>query len=311
MTDTLRASLLVNPAARGVGPNFDATRILRYLAKHGIAAGLVFPVSAADATAQARASAEAGDDLCFVVGGDGSVRDAALGLAGTRTALAALPAGTVNIWAREAGIPRRLRAALDAHIHGQTVAMDLGRAGDHCFLLMAGVGWDAEIAGRVSKRLKKAVGDLAYIAQGLWMAPRLRSRPAQWYHDGRTTEDTLAWMLLGNTRVYGGKIQLTREATITDGLLDVLAMCPQTLGETLRLAGKLVARRRTDPRLHNFRTTALIVETPGLAVQLDGDYAGQTPMTFTVDPGALLVRVPAGPLPRVFGDRETRDGEPS
>lgn len=303
MTETLRASLLVNTAARGVGPGFDAGRIARYLGKRGIEARLVLPGSPAEATEEARASAARGDELCFVVGGDGSIRDVALGLAGSPTALAALPAGTVNIWAREAGIPRGLRRALDAHIGGQSVAMDLGRADGQCFLLMAGIGWDAEIAGRVSKRLKKAIGDVAYMAQAAWMAPRLRARTARWITGGQAFEDSMAWMLLGNTRLYGGRIELTREATLDDGLLDVLVMCPHSAGDTIRLAGKLLRGRRADPRLTAFRTPCLAVETPGLAVQLDGDYAGETPMTFSVDPDVLVVRVPAGPLPPVFGRR--------
>src|SRR5690606_3461937 len=123
---------------------------------------LVIPESAEDATRHARLAAERGDDVLFVVGGDGSVRDTALGVAGSGTALAAVPSGTVNIWAREAGIPRSLRKSIDAHLEGQSVHMDLGRAGDHCFLLMAGVGWDAKIARQVSSGLKKRVGDIAY-----------------------------------------------------------------------------------------------------------------------------------------------------
>jgi len=297
----LRASLLVNPVARGVKPGFDATRPARYLEKRGVATTVVIPGSAAEATERARESAARGDDLCFVIGGDGTVRDVALGLAGSETALAAVPGGTVNIWAKEAGVPRGLKRALDTHLGGQRVRIDLGRADGHCFLLMAGIGWDAEITRRVSKSLKKATGDIAYMVQGALMAPGLRARPARWRSGGAVHDEPLAWMLLGNSRLYGGKIHLTRDAVIDDGLLDMLAMCPANLGDTLRLAAKLVAGKRQDPRLIHERVAEVQVETPGLPVQLDGDYAGETPMTFSVQPGGLLVSVPAGPLPAVFG----------
>ncbi|NJD65825.1 MAG: hypothetical protein FIB00_11385, partial [Chloroflexi bacterium] len=121
MTRLRRGTVLVNLAARGVTKDFDGTRITRYLARKGVAAGLVLPSSGADATVKAREAAERGDDILFVVGGDGSVRDTALGLAGSETALAAVPAGTVNIWAREAGIPTGIRAAVAAHLDGQSV----------------------------------------------------------------------------------------------------------------------------------------------------------------------------------------------
>ena len=59
----------------------------------------------------------------------------------------------------------------------------------------------------------------------------------------------------------------------------------------------------------HLRTPELTIETAGLPVQLDGDYAGETPMRFCVDPGALLVSVPGGPLARIFA-REHIDRRP-
>jgi YegS/Rv2252/BmrU family lipid kinase len=300
MARTLRATVLVNPAARGVGEAFDGSRITRYLGRHGAEATLLLPGSEAEATREARLSAERTDDLLFVVGGDGSVRAAARGLAGTDTALAAVPAGTVNIWAKEAGIPSGLRSALDSHLSGQSVHMDLGRAGEDCFLLMAGVGWDAEIAGRVSQRLKKRAGDVAYMAQAAWMAPRLRSRQARWSAGDETWDEPLAWMVLGNTRLYGGRVRLTAEAVIDDGLLDGIALCPRGVADTARLARKIALGKRDDERMLRFRAGELRFESAGFPVQLDGDPVGHTPMTFSVDERALLVSVPKGPLAAIF-----------
>ena len=301
----MNATLLVNPAARGVKATFDPTRVLRYLEKRGVSTTLVLPTSAHDATEKARASAERGDDLLFAIGGDGTMRDVAKGLAGSETALAAVPGGTVNIWAKESGIPRTMRAAVDAHLAGQSIHIDLGRADDQVFLLMAGIGWDAEITASVSHRLKKAAGDLAYIAQAVRMAPALRTKRARW-RCGESEEDAdLAWMVLGNSRLYGGKVHLTGDATIDDGQLDGIAFCPASVADTLRLAGKVAVGKREDARIHTFRAPEVRIDTPGLAVQLDGDFAGETPMTFSVERSGLLVSVPAGPLPRLFGREHT------
>ena len=297
------ATLLVNPAARGVRETFDGERVLRYLGRHEISARLVVPSSSEDATRAARESAARGDDLLFTVGGDGTVRDAALGLRDSGTALAAIPAGTVNIWAREAGIPHGLRRALDAHITGQVAAIDLGLADGRCFLLMAGIGWDAEIARRVSMKLKRAAGDLAYVAQAARMAPGLRTRSVRWESGGELCEEPLAWMVLGNTRLYGGRFRLTPAAVVDDGLLDLLALCPRTLTDALRLAGRVgLSRVHGDRHAIEGRTAELRVITSGVAVQLDGDWVGETPMTFSVAPRALRVSVPAGPLSAIFGD---------
>jgi len=292
-----------------VGAGFDAERIVRYLAKQGLPTQLVIPESAEDATRHARLSAERGDDILFVVGGDGSVRDAALGLAKSATALAAVPSGTVNIWAREAGIPPGIRKAIDAHLAGQSIHMDLGRAGEHCFLLMAGVGWDAEVASKVKPGLKKRLGDVAYMVQAAVTAPSLRPQNVRWSTPDGSVEEELAWMVLGNTRLYGGKIHITRDAVLDDGLLDVVALCPHSIGQTMRLAAKLVLGRRNDEGMRVFRTPELTIETPGLHVQLDGDPVGETPMRFSLDPGALLVSVPAGELAPIFA-REHIDRRP-
>jgi len=301
MTPPQHATLIVNTAARGVPADFDGSRIVRYLAKRGIGARLVFPGSGDEATSTARDSAAANDRFLFVVGGDGSMREAARGLAGSETALAALPMGTVNVWAREAGIPRSLRAALDCHLEGQSVHMDLGRAGGDCFLLMAGIGWDAQIAAAVSPTLKRRIGDLAYMVEAARALPGLRPVAADWTADGERTTAPLAWMVLSNTRLYGGKVRLTPDATISDGLLDLVAFCPETVVDGARLAAKILARSHHDRHMLEGRFARVEVETPGLAVQLDGDCVGSTPMSFSVEPGGLVVSVPKGPLPAIFG----------
>ena len=301
MTPPRSATVLVNPAARGVAQRVDSSRLMRYLSRQGVEARLAIPPSPLEATREAEQAGKRGDELLFVVGGDGSVRDAALGLAGSDTALAAVPAGTVNIWAKEAGIPRRVRAAVDAHLHGQSVHMDLGRAGEQCFLLMAGIGWDAEIARRVPMWLKRHVGDLAYMTQAAWMLPRLRPRHACWTAGADAFEKPLAWMVLGNTRLYGGRIQLTPEAAIDDGQLDLIAFCPEDIFDGARLAAKLgIGNFSGDSNVIEGRAREVRIETPGLAVQLDGDFVGETPMTFRSEPGALLVSVPSGPLSPIF-----------
>ncbi len=302
LTQPTCATVLVNRSARRVPDDFDAGRVVRYLGRHGIDAQAVEPGSPDEATRAARASAERGDSLLFVVGGDGSLRDAAQGLAGSQTAMAAIPAGTVNIWAKEAGIPKGLRASIDSHLAGRRERVDLGRANGTCFLLMAGVGWDAAVARDVSHSLKRRVGDVAYMLQAVRMARTFHPRDAAWLVDGERVEAPLAWMILGNTRLYGGRVRITDEALVDDGRLDIVALCPRGLGDGTRLAAKLVAGRlQGDGGALQWRAHEVRIETRGLPLQLDGDFAGETPVTFTVERHALLVSIPAGPLPALFG----------
>ncbi len=295
-----RATLLVNTSARGVPRGFEGASVVRYLAHRGVECRLAVPWSPEETVAAARASADRGDQALFVVGGDGTLRLAAQGLAGSPTALAAVPAGTVNVWAKEAGIPGRPRAAIDAHLSGQVVSIDVGRCNGEAFLLMAGVGWDGAIAAAVSPRLKRPLGPLAYALQAARMLPRLRTVPARWSADGRTTEGRLALLVAGNTRLYGGFLRFTPQGSARDGLLDVCALCPGGVLDTGRLAAALVlGRLHRDPVARYERVRELVIETPGIRIQLDGDAAGQTPATITIEPGALRVSLPAGELPAV------------
>ncbi|MBI5948766.1 MAG: diacylglycerol kinase family lipid kinase [Chloroflexi bacterium] len=302
-----RGLILVNPRARGiVARRFDAEAALRYVRRRGVEARLVVASSVDEMSAEARKAAAGGDGVVFVAGGDGALRLVARELAGSGTVLAAIPGGTANVWGREAGIPTGFRAAFDAHLSGQAVEMDLGAAGDEVFLLMASIGWDAAIAGRVSLALKRRMGPLAYVVEAARMLPSLRPAPARWSVSGgvapeRAYERPLAVMLVGNTRLYGGVVEIADQASARDGLLDLYALCPERPGDGARLAWKTVRHALAGDRAAVVdRGSGVSFETPGFPIQLDGDTVGETPVRLTVRPRALRVSVPAGPLPAVL-----------
>jgi YegS/Rv2252/BmrU family lipid kinase len=265
---------------------------------------LAIPESPEDARIEAQRSAEAGDRWLFAVGGDGSLRVAAAGLAGSETALAALPLGTVNVWARETGIPRKLRAALECHLDGQVTRIDLGHGAGHCFLLMASVGWDAAVARDVPDGLKRRIGDAAYVVQGARMLRQLHSQPVQWSIDGMASASKMAMLVVSNTRLYGGRVMFTPGAMADDGLFDYIALAPRRPGHTAALAARLVAKRLSGgEHVIEGHAREIAIETLGLAIQFDGDYIGETPVTLRVEPGALAVSLPSGGLPAFLSRR--------
>jgi diacylglycerol kinase family enzyme len=207
----------------------------------------------------------------------------------------------VNIWAREMGLPSSIRTAIDAHLSGQRVRADVGLANERRFLLMASAGWDAEATRNLSPRLKRRFGDKAYIASFASLLPRLRPRRVRW-RAGIATEDHRAIMVVvSNTRLYGGRVHFSPDARANDGLLDVAVLSPGGPLDLLKIMAEVATDRiAADPAVITLRTSEFELETPGLPLQLDGDYAGETPVRFRVDPLALAVSVPAGPLPDVL-----------
>lgn len=296
------ATIVANPRARGMR-RFDTEEALQRLAARGFDARIELPDSPEGTASAARAAAERGDAFVFVLGGDGTVRLAAGGLAGSESALAVLPGGTANVWAKEAGIPRNLLRALDAHLDGQRVGMDLGRANGEPFLLMAGIGWDAEIAATVTATLKRQLGVLAYVLHGIPMLPRLRTAEVAWSAGEESVTEQAGLIVVSNTRLYGGFLMFSLGARARDGQLDACVFTPRSAGEALRQALRVVVRRHSGADgVRELRTARFEVTTPGIPVQLDGDVVGETPVALSVEPKAIWMSVPAGPLTPVLWD---------
>jgi YegS/Rv2252/BmrU family lipid kinase len=249
-----------------------------------------------DATRIAREAVEANRDVLVVAGGDGTINEAVQALAGTSTALGFLPYGTVNVWAREIGLPMTPREAAVSLLSGRTETLDLGIANDRYFLLMAGIGFDSEVVRRSQKveRFKSRFGILPYVAVTLATATFYRGVDVELRYDGVIRRVQALMLVLGNTRLYGGRYRFTPEAVATDGWLDLcivkghgaLAMIRQSLPI-------LIGGTTTFSDVEVIRVRDLIVRGDGHApLQLDGELIGHTPTHFRVAPRALRVIVP-------------------
>jgi len=249
-----------------------------------------------EATALAARAAEKGVPLVFVCGGDGTMNEAANGLAGSETALAMIRGGTSNLWAREVSIPRRPVDAVRACIQGERRHVDLGRAGDRYFLLMAGYGLDGLISSRVSLRAKRYLGAAAYALTAVRESLRYRSSPLTLRLDGEVQRADVLMLVVGNTRNYAGLVEVTPEALVDDGLLDVCVYEGQgTTDIVLHVLRTLLRQHRRSSRVRyrQVRRLELAWEKP-LPVQLDGDAYEESPTEVTVAPAALWVAVPRG-----------------
>lgn len=291
-----RATLIYNPAAgHRFGPgDLDAAHAA--LERHGWTVRREATSGPGAATILAYEAVQRGDDAVIVAGGDGTINEAIQALAGTPVALGALPVGTVNVWAREIGLPLYPASAAEALTGGEVRHIDLGRAGERYFLLMAGAGFDGAVTGLVEPRLKRRVGRWAYVVAGARLALRYGGAEAALEMDGGTLRCRLLLAVIGNTRLYAGRMTLTGSALADDGLLDVVVFPGRHLWHAgPRLARALLRRGPLGPGALYYRTRHLrISTTEALPVQADGDYIGATPLDFSVAPGALRVIVPRG-----------------
>jgi YegS/Rv2252/BmrU family lipid kinase len=148
----------------------------------------------------------------------------------------------------------------------------------HYFMLMAGLGIDATIMEHVSKSLKYRVGKLAVGLSVVEELPKQHPFPVEICVSGKQYEEEKIWkgeafqVIVGNTRRYANLVEMTPEAYLDSGLLDV---CVITAGNTMRTIeeiASLVFRRRPDNRTNeHFRGASITISVPAsIDMQLDG-----------------------------------------
>lgn len=248
------------------------------------------------ATHLAAGAATAGCEAVVACGGDGTVNEVVNGLSGTPTALAIVRGGTANVWGKEIRVPKDPTKALRILETGEIRTVDLGRANDRYFICMAGAGFDAEVVRQQSaSALKKRVGAAAYVLTGLRLALRWQSVTSDLSIDGETSTSEVFWLMVANTRNYGGVLNIAHIAQADDGAIDMLLLRRGGLLRLARLLPLVLLKRHHRSQLVDYRSVrSLEVRTPGMPVQVDGEYIGESPVRFEVVPAALRVVVPRG-----------------
>ena len=240
----------------------------------------------------AQGAAAAGTDVVVVLGGDGTLNEAANGLAGSTTALGVLPGGSTNVFARTIGMhndPIEATGQLvDALAAGHRRRIGLGSANGRYYLFHVGIGFDAAVVEQVEKRgaLKRYAGHPLFVwaAVVTWFRHYDRSRPrfAVRFADGSLVDDgyfgiclkTSPYTYLGSTPFMVG-----REATLDSRLVMVtfrslkLTTLVGAAASALRSGRRLRRDRNIDQRSD---LDALTVTGHGpIPYQLDGDYLGE------------------------------------
>ena len=299
------AVIIANPTSGNGGfpyqnRHFDET--LAFLRDQGWKAELWYTQSAGDGEQLARKAVKQQVNLVIAAGGDGTINEIIQELAGSETALGVLPFGTVNVWARETSIPLDISGAREVLLNGVRRHVDLGKVNDRYFLLMAGIGFDADVANAIEKKPIKRLGVLGYLLVGAWLGLGYESFRVHLTIDGRMKKRNALQIVVGNTRLYAGAIKYTWNAKCDDGLLDICVVRRRSmLGRIEVLLDFLFYREQRQRWVSYEKCTALEVRTrKPIAIQVDGDPFGYSPARFTIAPQALKVIVPRQAPPELF-----------
>jgi len=296
-----RATIIYNPNARNAPKPERLAAAASSLKGHAWQVEVVSTESPNHATELAVTAAREGSEVVFACGGDGTVNEVVNGLAGTPAALGLVRGGMGDVFAKEIGVSKRPERALSVLVEGSRRRFDLGKANGRYFLCMAGVGFDAAVVNAVPNRLKQRLGSTSYAFVGMRDLLSYEPRDVSLRIDGYERDLTLYWLLLGNTRSYGGVVDITTAAKVDDGLLDAYLFEGRGLPWLATTALRLAARRTDNARGVSFqRLREMDIATPGLPVQIDGEYIGETPTRFEVASQALDVMLPLGKGEQLF-----------
>ncbi|MBV9357414.1 MAG: YegS/Rv2252/BmrU family lipid kinase [Chloroflexi bacterium] len=309
---TRKPVLIVNPHAGqklGVSVNWgSAEAVTAALEAAGVRCDLWPTRYAGHATELARQAVQEGAPLVVAAGGDGTLVEVAVALAGTETVLGIMPLGSVMNTARSLCVPRDLGAAARTLVDGRVLAMDLGRVHGRLYLEAGGVGLVAGLFGYFDRLDSGAprVGTLRAVlrfVRGLG-SPRLIVEV-----DGQRRLVRSPMVTVSNGPFVGAAYAIAPEARIDDGLLDVVIFRRAGPLHVLAHLALMAGGRRIGPppdadTLRARRVSITQVRRRPLPVHADGRAVGATPATFELVPAALRVIVgTAGPgAGCAFGD---------
>lgn len=242
-----------------------------------------------DAERLAREAADSGIGLVLAAGGDGTVNEIVNGLvaADRQPTLGVLPLGTANVLARELGLPLDPVAAATALAGGQARPAHLGLVNGRRFVMMAGVGFDAQVVAAVRPEAKQRFGRLAYAATtaGLWV----KGRSSRYRLQAGDTAVEVGSVIVANGRHYAGGFIACPAASLSRPELSLCLLRSSTRPQVLATALALgIGQIAWAPGVRHLSAPILHVDGPAdEPVQADGDIVGTLPATFSVAPETL------------------------
>lgn len=298
-----KATLVINPRT---GQNLaKITDVLAVLSAAGWQTELALKEYGGHSMELATQAAKDRSDLVIAYGGDGTVNQVINGVMTAKkphSVVGVMPGGTANLWAGDIGVPNDPVQAALALINSEPRKVDIGyvavqeitfpdgrciavngkkrkisRKARHHFLLMAGLGLDAAVMSGVSKSLKYRIGPLAVGISAAKELPGQAPFPIEIRAASDSKEDLL-WqgealqVVVGNTRRYAIVLEMTPDAYIDDGVLDVCVITQGNPLTTMQQLSSLLLRRKPDNvTTETFRGSHLSIKVPAsVLLELDG-----------------------------------------
>jgi diacylglycerol kinase (ATP) len=248
----------------------------------------------------ASAALRKGFDLVVAAGGDGTLNEVVNGIGENLgdARLGLIPLGTGNDFARTLGVPDDLEAAIDLIVIGETREVDLVRVTSdevRYFVNVSAGGFSGLVNEKLTPEMKKTWGPLAYLRGAAAAVSELRAyRTTLALDNSESLTLDLYNVVVANGRYVAGGTLIAREASIDDGLLDIVLIPQRSAPELALLAAQVALGTHLTSEAIVFRRAAQLTvnSKPGMWFNVDGELVGNEPARFEILPRALRFIAP-------------------
>jgi len=286
---------IVNPKS---GVNRNPRRIVKWIQKvcheHKIDHEVVYTGNPGHATDLAHEAIEKGFDIVAVVGGDGTINEVGRGLLHSKVALAVIPSGSGNGFARNFKIPLEQYRSIKMLTSPRIITIDSGRINKHQFFNVAGFGLDANISQNFEEFGIR--GPLPYFLVGTRSFLNYQPEPVTLYIDDRRIELSPLLVSIANAPEYGNGAIIAPAACPDDGILDITILDYMPVWKAVPNLYRLFNGTIDQVEgFHSFRAKSVVIERPAPgAIHTDGNpHQEKAELQVEIIPSSL--RVVVGP----------------
>jgi len=265
--------------------------VINFFEDHGCKIDYAITKKKGDATRFAKKASSEAVDTIIAMGGDGTINEVVNGMIHSKSKLGVIPYGTANVFGLSFNLPTRLKNACNVILNGQSKSIDLGSINGHYFVCMAGVGFDAYIIKKADKALKKTIGALSYVVLAMLEYYRYKFHPIVIKVDDDPTPKKGYFMIICNTKYYGGKFVISDKTDPADGLLDICLIKDQGFFTAIKCSVQLaLGKIKKGPMVEKFQCKKVHIRAFGRhRMHCDAEYIGHTPAKVIIHPNALRI----------------------
>jgi len=296
MTEVANTTCILN----GAKVNAEAARALigRMASELGTQVRVIVTRTGDELVSSARRAVSERNARVAAGGGDGTVNAVASEVVGTDTALGVIPIGTLNHFAKDAGIPLKLEDAIRNFFTGPVVKVDVGEVNGRVFVNNSGIGpYTHLVREREAQQRHGHAKPLAFvIAVGAVLRRYSRLRLKLHMSEAEALARMTPFVFVGNNKYEVARLEIGRRVSLTSGRLWVCTAPRPARRDLIGMAWRTLTGRASDHELNAIEVEEFLVEaaTPRINVSTDGEVSLMSaPLHYRIRPGALALVAPA------------------